>query len=368
VKVITFQSLRNGLLSTLTLIGGLLSISLLLTLLIFNLGALKTINPQAEIAADAFLGSMAAPGWPPLILEGFTRRLKLPGTLLTIGAVLASSFTILYSPYRGEVKNVDQKQKLPAVDTLFVILLIFVGGLLAITPEFIFLRDLFGYRINTIFKFYFQVWLMWGLAAAYAVIFLFRHLAGISKLVFQGVIILLTAISLTYPLMGLWSKTAGFTPTQGYTLDGTEYLSRNNPDEYAAIQWLKNAPLGVVAEAVGGSYTQFARMASNSGQSSVLGWDFHELQWRGGTEETGSRRSDIERLYCTNWWEEAKEIISQYHINYIVIGVMEYTAYGKGSVTCPQGLNESKFIQNLPLAFRQGSTSIYLVPEESESP
>jgi len=133
------------------------------------------------------------------------------------------------------------------------------------------------------------------------------------------------------------------------------------------MQWLKEAPLGVVAEAVGGSYTQFARMASNSGQPTVLGWDFHELQWRGGTEESGSRRADIERLYCTRHWEEAEVIIQQYNISYIVVGAVEYSAYGEGSTTCPQGFNELKLIRNLTLAFQQGGVSIYLVPEELDT-
>ena len=205
---------------------------------------------------------------------------------------------------------------------------------------------------------------MWGIAAAYAVIYLWRQLIGVTKTVFQGTIVLLFILSITYPLMGLWSKTDGFNPDNGYTLDGSAYLQRSSPDEYAAMRWLEDAPLGVVAEAVGGSYSQYARMSSNSGQPTVLGWDFHELQWRGGTEETGSRRSDIERLYCTNWWEEAKEIIRQYRVNYVVVGAMEYTAYGEGSASCPKGLNEIKFNRNLPLAFKQGGTSIYLVPEE----
>jgi uncharacterized membrane protein len=309
---------------------------------------------------------MAAPGWGSLILEGFSRRLKFPATVLTIGAVLSLSLALLWHLTQRESVDGDKKRSDLTPAQVFVLLLILIGGLLVLTPEFVFLRDLFGYRINTIFKFYFQVWLMWGVAASYAVIYLWRHLTGTLKKSFQGAMILLFALSLTYPLMGLWSKTSGFKPDQGYTLDGTAHLQRNAPDEYAAMQWLLDAPLGVVAEAVGGSYTQFARMASNSGQSSVLGWDFHELQWRGGTKETGSRRNDIERLYCTNWWEEAEEIISQYQIDYIAVGVLEYTAYGKGSTACPLGLNENKFIRNLPLAFQQGNTSIYLVPKVSE--
>jgi uncharacterized membrane protein len=233
-----------------------------------------------------------------------------------------------------------------------------------LAPEFVFLRDLFGYRINTIFKFYFQVWLLWGIAAAYGTVTLWNHLRGPLKIAFQVLSVIILGLSLTYPVMGLWSKTNGFNPPSGYNLDGTAFLARNNPDEVVAMKWLLSAPPGTVAEAVGGSYSQFARMASNSGQPTVLGWDFHEMQWRGGTEEMGSRKGDIEKLYCTRDWEVAEGILRQYKVRYVVVGALEYSAYGAGSKFCPSGMNEIKFSRYLPLAFQQGNTSIYLVPEE----
>ena len=229
--------------------------------------------------------------------------------------------------------------------------LILIGALLVLAPEFVFLRDLFGYRINTIFKFYFQVWLMWGVAAAYSVVQLGQRLKGTVKIIFRAGLGLLLVLSLTYPVMGLWSKTNGFKPYDGYTLDGTAYLERSNPDEDAAMEWLEAAPLGVVAEAIGGSYSQYARMASNSGQPTVLGWDFHELQWRGGNEETGSRRVDIEHMYCTSQWTEAESILRNIMSLMSSSVAMEQAAYGTGSKPCPQGFSEVKFIRNLSLVY-----------------
>jgi uncharacterized membrane protein len=117
--------------------------------------------------------------------------------------------------------------------------------------------------------------------------------------------------------------------------------------------------LGVVAEAVGGSYSSFARMATHSGQPTVLGWEFHEIQWRGGTEEMGSRKGDIERLYCIPNWTEAKIILRQYNIRYVVVGERERFAYGAGSAPCPAGLSETKFALNLQNAFQQGDVTVY---------
>jgi YYY domain-containing protein len=355
--------LKAGLKLTLGLVIVLLCITLLLTILIASLRIFQNINPQAAIAADAFLGSMAAPGWWPVLLEGFKRRLTVPGTLLTLIAILSFTLALLWP---RSLKRTGTPARIIPVTfppvSIFVLLLILVGALLVLAPEFVFLRDLFGYRINTIFKFYFQVWLMWGIAAAYASILLWRELKGGVRTVFQVGMGVVMVLSLTYPVMSLWSKTNGFQPYVGLTLDGTAYLESGNPDEAGAMTWLRNAPLGVVAEAVGGSYTQYARMSINSGQPTVLGWEFHEMQWRGGTEEMGSRRADIERLYCTGDWDEAQSILEQYDVRYVVVGGLELSTYQAGSTACPPGLDEIKFIRHLPLAYQSGETSIYLVP------
>lgn len=53
--------------------------------------------------------------------------------------------------------------------TGFVLLLIGMGLVLTLFPEFLYLKDNFGVRINTVFKFYYQAWVLWSLAGAYAV-------------------------------------------------------------------------------------------------------------------------------------------------------------------------------------------------------
>ncbi len=348
--------LKDGLKLTGGLILGLLALSWLLVFLISILGVFRNINPDAAIAGDAFLGSQAAPGWWPLLLEGLRRRLTVPGTLLTLFAILSLGLALLW-PRRPEEADPPQNES-----QIFVLLLILVGALLVLAPEFVFLRDLFGYRINTIFKFYFQVWLMWGIAAAYAVIWLGRHLSGAGRFGFQAALLVILTLSLTYPVMGIWSRANGFANPAGFTLDGTAHIAQNSPDEKAAMDWLRHAPLGPVAEAVGGSYTQFARMAVNSGQPAVLGWDFHEMQWRGGTAEMGSRRADIERLYCTADWDQARQVLTQYNIRYVVLGPVEQSAYGRGSQACPAGLMEGKFTRYLTPVFIQGGVMIYDVP------
>jgi uncharacterized membrane protein len=73
-------------------------------------------------------------------------------------------------------------------------------------------------------------------------------------------------------------------------------------------------------------------------------------------------------MYCTKNWDEALNILRQYNVKYVVVGAMEYTAYGTGSNACPSGINEIKFSRYLPRVFQQGGTSIYQVPDVVENP
>jgi hypothetical protein len=69
------------------------------------------------------------------------------------------------------------------------------------------------------------------------------------------VIGLVIFVGLLYPAFGLLTKTNNFKPTFGFTLNDFDRFQRENPDDAAAIQFLLTAPHGIVAEAVGDSYT-----------------------------------------------------------------------------------------------------------------
>ena len=231
-----------------------------------------------------------------------------------------------------------------------------MGGLLVIFVEFFYLRDQFGSRMNTIFKFYYQTWIFWGLAAAFGMGILLRGLRGVWSTVFRIGFGLLLFASLVYPLMSLWNKTAGFNPPSGYTLDGTAFMERSAPEEMAGIRWLEVAPDGVVVEAVGPQYSEFARIATNSGQPNVLGWAGHESQWRGGRKEIGTREEDVEAIYSTNDWEGTQLLLDMYDVRYIFIGPLERRTYR---------VNEAKFERFLgEPVFQTGQVSIYEIPRE----
>jgi uncharacterized membrane protein len=110
----------------------------------------------------------------------------------------------------------------------------------------------------------------------------------------------------------------------------------------------------VVAEAIGGSYTGYARISTYTGLQTVLGWPGHEAQWRGDAAPQGSRNDAIIRLYSTTRWDEAQTIIDRYDIRYIYVGQLEY-----GSMP----VKEEKFRAHLKTVFQQGGVTIYEVPQ-----
>ncbi|MBL8103316.1 MAG: hypothetical protein JNM02_12350 [Anaerolineales bacterium] len=277
------------------------------------------------------------------------RRLTYIGSLITLLAVLIPSLSFLFTPQTAN----DEPVVSSLSSTKFILLIITLGSVLVLAPEFVYLRDQFGYRINTVFKFYYQAWMLWSLAAAFGAAMLLQNLRGLANIVFRVVIGIVIFIGLLYPIFGLTTKTNNFKPLFGFTLDDFDRVKRETPDEAAAVEFLLTAPDGVIAEAIGDGYSGYARISMLTGMQTVLGWPGHEAQWRGTSEPQGSRREDIARLYTTSRWEEAKSIIEQYNIRYIYIGTLE-------RVSMP--VNEEKFQLNLTPVFQQGSVVIYEVP------
>jgi uncharacterized membrane protein len=290
------------------------------------------------------------------MVEGFVRRITVPGTLLTLFVLATLSLGLVFHRQRSAAAESDPVDASALPDN-FIFLLILGGMILALVPEFVFLRDLFGYRINTIFKFYYQTWLLWSTVAAYGTITLFQNLKSpIRYAVFFGLALSMT-MALFYPIISLQTKTNNFNREGGLTLDGIYIYSAADVE---AVRWLREASPGVIAEAVGGSYSSsHARMATYSGKPNVLGWDFHEIQWRGGSELVMPRKEDMSVLYCTHNWDTAKAILEKYQVRYLVVGDVEYSSYEPGNDFCPNGLIEEKFINNMITVYRNERLSIY---------
>ncbi|MDD5466406.1 MAG: DUF2298 domain-containing protein [Anaerolineales bacterium] len=315
-------------------------------------------------AKDLYLSSLAAPGAGELLEEGLRRRLVNSGGWITLFLFLGGFLGFLLPIMLPSLRRFRAPQNPQSLSDTFVLFVCLLAATLVLLPEFFYLRDQFGWRINTIFKFYYQAWLMWGIAAAYSSALLLRELSRLSGWLHKAALVFLFGMALTFTVLGVLNKTNGFWPAQGWTLDGVAYLERQSPDMMAAVRWLQSASPGVVAEAVspsGGSYTHYASISMLSGQPAVLGWVGHESQWRGGSKEMGSRQADVELLYCTRSWDEAKAVIDIYNIRYVYVGSLERATYAPGQGSCASGLYEVKFRRYMTPVFEQGDSMIYMV-------
>jgi len=217
------------------------------------------------------------------------------------------------------------------VDT-FVLLLIATALALALSVEFVYLRDLFGTRMNTVFKFYYQAWILLGLASAYG---LSRLAARSSPAILRwpalAVTALLVAGGLFYTVTAIPSKADDFRGQP--TLDGLAYLSRYNPGDAAAVEWLRAQvpPSATILEATGGSYSPegAGRVSMATGNPTLLGWDFHEMQWRGKAYEklAAGRPDAITQVYRTANPEDLPGLLDRWGIDYVYLGALERDKY-----------------------------------------
>ncbi len=288
------------------------------------------------------------------------RRIEYIGGALTLFVLMSGIFAFLFSkPLPSSQPSPEEgrrKFSLPwgELEEGFVLLIAILASLLVLAPEYVYLRDQFGTRMNTIFKFYYQAWILWSIAAAYGTATLFTKSRGVMRGINIMLLSFVIVAGLVYPFYAFNSKTNGLQP-HTWTLDGAAYLV-NTPDEAAAIAWLQNASDGFVLEAVpaaGGSYTGSARISTNTGLPAVLGWIGHESQWRGGYEEMGSRQADIETIYTATDWDTTQALLEKYHVGYVVVGQLERNTYA---------VRVEKFERYLKPVFSQGITTIYAVP------
>lgn len=321
---------------------------------------ISVLGQKINTAGSAFAGVHGNFPTSEILLQALMRRIKNPGTWLTLGILLVTILSVLFKRDNLKDSTPDRADQDPGTRPVspklkvefFILILILVGVLLTLFPEYLYLRDQFGTRMNTIFKFYYQAWILWGIAASAGTWIVFQSLRGWRVISFQVVWIIIVVAGLIYPATMLWNKTNRFSMTD-WTLDGNSYFQQYYPGDYAAITWLQEAPLGVITEAVGGSYTDYARVSTRSGQPTVLGWPGHESQWRGGGEEMGSRYGDIQLLYETGDWIEASRILESYNVRYVYVGNLERSTYR---------VKTEKFDQMLTVAYRNEDVVIYEVP------
>lgn len=282
-------------------------------------------------------------------------RLATPWTYLLLAALLAWTLALLVrsSAASPAPASGDDPSPLRAPVVLFALMALLTALLLTFSVEFVYLRDTFGTRMNTVFKFYFQAWVLLGLVAAFAVVYLARYAGRVLRWGGLTLVTLLVIAGLFYPVFATYTRAEKFRPTP--TLDGAAYLVRQNPGDSAAAAWLRQNVSGVatVLEAYGGSYTYAGRISAQTGLPTLLGWDGHELQWRGNTLEQDQRRPIVDRIYGASTGAELQGLLNRWQIDYVVVGEQERQTFH----LTPQ--SEARLAQIMELVYDSNDVRIY---------
>jgi YYY domain-containing protein len=336
----------------LTVLGPLLLMLVTLTGLLISPAGQEYVqgllnNPDVQ----QLLGQTTIGG---LVQESLGRRLANPWTFLLLGSLLGWTLAVLIGQTTSQLTNPPSIQPTSQLVLNFILIMLLIGLGLPLAVEFIYLRDNFGIRMNTIFKFYFQAWVLLALVSAFAVYFVAKNLRGAAVWLWQITMVLLVAAGLIYPTLAIANKTDYFQNEP--TLNGIAWIAGYRPGDYAGIEWLRaNAPDdAVILEAPGASYAAYqytGRVSALTGLPTLLGWGGHQSQWRGNYDEPARREPDIETLFNTSDLGQAQALLDKYNISYVYIGPLERERYS------PQGLK--KFERLMTVVFQQDDVTIY---------
>lgn len=216
-----------------------------------------------------------------------------------------------------------------------------IAMIMTLIPEFFYLNDYYGgSRMNTIFKVYYQVWVLMAVASALAAISIWKTLRHhvVSRYALPALLAVIVAGGLTYPVVAGHQWLDWRSPDRTWSgVDGLAYLNRDQDGRYAgeyqAIQWLLDHANedDIILTAGGGEWRyEIGRVSSGSGVPTLIGWAGHERQWHLGDPAfqavVNQRVEAINALYNI---PPSPEALDRYGVTLIYIGPTETEGIGQ---------------------------------------
>ena len=310
---------------------------------------------STTLSSSAWLQSWGIVGGGMLFLLLVTRLSALwdGWTLVWMLLGLAAASLLVLRPLLSATSPTAEDRALA-----FPLLLVAVGMALIAVPELVFLRDVFAGsapRMNTIFKLYFQVWLIFAVAAAPALAWIVNHLPdrllGHNLAAFQPVaylwrgvwvvvLVALVAASLIYPIGASHTIYLRGTPSTG-TLDGLSTIAPYilQSGDLRALAWMRanisGDPTIVEASIAAAEYKTYGRVSVFTGLPTIMGWAGHEYQWRvnwlndpNNAQDFNARLGDITTIYTSSDSAVVLRLLHHYDAKFIYVGPVEWATYG----------------------------------------
>ena len=358
-------------------LAGQSALGILLIMLVL-LAAFTLLGLISDSVRQTALGYIDANGGIGDVLgEGLARRLD-PRALLTPVITVFVLLLIIGRLFPKPTAATSQPGRATGYPPAngFALMLIGVAFTLILIPEFVYLRDNFGSRMNTVFKFYYQAWVVLSVACAYGIYTVLADrdlpkLAVPMRGAFAVTLIGIIGAGLLFPVFAVRERAwieSGLRAAENPVLSMNGGPRFSTLDDYQAAMCLAelvgDEPV-VVAEAdptANPSRVNYnprhGRVGSLTGLPIVLGWPGHQSQWRGvaAGPEIDRRAADMRALYNDLRLDAVLPILDRYGIDYIFYGATERDNHGVAG--------EEKFRQAFPVVevCTSGQTRIYAVP------
>lgn len=354
-RIKTIHGIRSIFTQLVLYFGGTI-IAFILFTLPFSLTFKPFVSGIGIICAPEFLITYGKIG-PFLFEADHCQKSPLYQLLILYGFFLFFALSFFITLGRNFFRK---KRKDPGFSTnVFISLLILLSTVLIIVPEFIYAKDIYPqhYRANTMFKLAYQSFMLLSLTSAYIIVDLsMKKAKTLLEIIFRFLFLVITLVLISlvflYPYFAIKSYYADLKNFHG--LNGTEYLKTLRVGDYEAIAFLNSTvPFQpVILEAQGDSYTDYARISSNTGLPTILGWTVHEWLWRGTYDIPSPRIEEIRTLYEKNLINPIT-LLKKYNVSYVIIGDLEREKYPL--------VDESKFSNLGKVVFKSsdGKTIIF---------
>lgn len=196
------------------------------------------------------------------------------------------------------------------------------GAILVILAEITIIKDYIGLRMNTVFKFYWDTWLLWSAVAGIGFYALYEK-GWWQKLILIPIVF----VGLLYVFYGVPERYQNF--KTWYGLDPQTFTFSKFPELKKPYEESKGKNMRII-ERSGGSYSQDNFFSALTGIPTILGWDGHEYAWGRKVFEIDERKNDI-NMADVNRCIVPKAIVEKYSLTHCLTDDKNLVSIDNGS-------------------------------------